>query len=312
METPRLDVEIAGIRFRNPLILASGIADETGASMAEAVNNGAGGVVTKSLSLEPRDGHGNPCIVELPHGLINAMGLPNPGIKDFEEEIGLFLRSTRGGAPIIGSVFGSTLEEYALAAGRIGDMGVHGVELNGSCPNAKGLGLQFGQDPMVIEDLVREVKRSVKVPVFFKLTPACSNIADLALAAQMGGADGVVAINTMPAMMIEVRTRRPVLTNVTGGLSGPALRPIGVRCVYEIANSGRIRVPIIGVGGISTWEDALEYMMAGASAVQVGTAVTWGNLRVFREIAEGMVSFMKEQRIRRVQDIIGAARGVKG
>ncbi|MGA1793071.1 MAG: dihydroorotate dehydrogenase [Thermoplasmatota archaeon] len=311
METPRLDVEIAGIRFRNPLILASGIADETGASMAEAVKMGAGGVVTKSLSLEPRDGHRNPCLVELPYGLINAMGLPNPGIKGFEEEISEYLRSTNGSAPIIGSVFGSTIEEYALAAGRISDMGVHAIELNGSCPNAKGLGLQFGQDPMVIEDLVKEAKRAVKVPVFFKLTPACSHISDLALAAQIGGADGIVAINTMPAMRIEVRTRRPLLTNVTGGLSGPALRPIGVRCVYEIATSGRIRIPVIGVGGISTWEDALEYMMAGASAVQVGTAVTWGDLKVFSDISEGMISFMKEERIRSVQDIIGVAKGVK-
>jgi len=311
METPRIDVEIAGIRFPNPFILASGIADETGASMVEAVRMGAGGVVTKSLSLQPREGHRNPCIVELPYGLLNAMGLPNPGIQGYAEEVAEYFRSTKGSNPIIGSVFGSTVEEYALAAGRISDMGVHAIELNGSCPNAKGLGLQFGQDPMVIEDLVREVKDAVKVPVFFKLTPACSNIASLALAAQIGGADGVVAVNTMPAMKIEVRTRRPLLTNVTGGLSGPALRPIGVRCVYEIASSGRIRIPIIGVGGISSWEDALEYMMAGASAVQIGTAVTWGNLAVFGEMTEGLLTFMKEERIRSIQDIVGAARGVE-
>lgn len=307
MGYPQLEVNIAGIRFSNPLILASGIADETGASMAEAVRRGAGGVVTKSLSLEPREGHRNPCIVELPYAIINAMGLPNPGIHGFEKEIEEYLRLTGGAHPVIGSVFGSSVEEYALAAGGVKDMGVHAVEINGSCPNARGLGLQFGQDPLVIEDLVKEVKAAVPIPVFFKLTPACSNIVDLARAAQLGGADGLVAINTMPAMKIDVRTGRPVLTNVTGGLSGPALRPIGVQCVHQIASSGRIRIPIIGVGGISTWEDALEYIMAGASAVQIGTAVTWEDLDVFKRILEGITAFMKEERIGRIKDLTGNA-----
>ncbi|MGA1872687.1 MAG: dihydroorotate dehydrogenase [Thermoplasmatota archaeon] len=307
MLIPELDVEIAGMRFPNPLILASGIADETGASMAEAVRMGAGGVITKSLSLEPRAGHTNPCIVELPFGLINAMGLPNPGIREYKKEIEDYLRATEGSAPIIASVFGSSIEEYGLAAGNLADMGVNGIEINGSCPNAKGLGLQFGQDPMVIEDLVKEVRSAVSLPVLFKLTPACSNIVDLASAAQIGGADGLVAINTMPAMKIDVYTRRPVLTNRTGGLSGPALRPVGVRCCYEIATSGRIRIPIIGVGGISNWEDVLEYILAGASAVQIGSAVTWGNLGIFNAILDGLLDFLKEERVRRLEDLEGGS-----
>ncbi|MBN1390563.1 MAG: dihydroorotate dehydrogenase [Candidatus Thermoplasmatota archaeon] len=311
MEGPKLDVEVAGIRFLNPLILASGVADETGASMAEAVRMGAGGVVTKSLSLEPREGHPNPCVVEFPYGILNAMGLPNPGVRGYSDEVEEYLSTTRGSAPIIASVFGSSIEEYAMAAGAVKDLGVHAVEINGSCPNARGLGLQFGQDPLVIEDLVKEVKATVPIPVFFKLTPACSSIVDLAQAAQMGGADGLVAVNTMPAMKIDVRTRMPVLTNVTGGLSGPALRPVGVRCVYQIANSGKVHLPIIGAGGISTWEDALEYIMAGASAVQIGTAVTWGNLDVFSKIKEGMMTYMIEERIGRISDMVGSAKGVR-
>ncbi len=306
---PDLSVEFAGIKLANPMLLASGIADETGASMARAVREGAGGVVTKSLSILPRIGHPNPCIVEVEGGLINAMGLPNPGIEGFREEIEHYRRKTRGKAPIIASVFGSSIEEYADASRLVTGLGVDGIELNGSCPNAKGLGLQFGQDPTVIIELVRAVKARTTLPVLFKLTPNTHDIVSLARAVQEGGADCIVAINTLQAMKIDIMTARPVLTNTTGGLSGPAIRPVGVRCVFDIARAPDIRIPIIGVGGISTWEDVIEYMMAGASAVQVGTSISWGNLRVFGEMKKGLRAFLAETERKSIKELIGIASG---
>lgn len=308
---PILNVEIAGIRFRNPLLLASGIADETGRSMAMAVRNGAGGVVTKSLSIQAREGHPNPCIIELPFGMINAMGLPNPGIYDYRIEVEAYLKETGNEYPIIASIFGSTIPEYAQAAKLSSDMGVNAIEINGSCPNARGLGLQFGQDERVIRALVEEVVSETSLPVFFKLTPNTDKINSLALAAQEGGAHGLVAINTLQAMMIDIYTRRPILTNTTGGLSGPAIKPIGVRCVHSIASDPDIDIPVIAVGGVTHWKDAIEYMMAGASAVQIGTAVSWGNLDTFRDIREGMVRFLVEEGIGDINDIIGSALDVK-
>jgi dihydroorotate dehydrogenase (NAD+) catalytic subunit len=310
-EEPDLEVEVAGIRFSNPLLLASGITDETGLSMAEAVKHGAGGVVTKSLSLKPREGHKNPCVYELPQGMLNAMGLPNPGIEDYREEISTYLEHAEGKAPIIASVFGSDIGEYAEAARKLEKCGVNGIEINGSCPNAKGLGLQFGQDPMVIKELVWEVVCSTSIPVFFKLTPNTHNINVLALAAQEGGAHGLVAINTLQAMKIDIHTRMPVLTNVTGGLSGPAIKPVGVRCVHSIAADPEVEIPIIAVGGVTGWEDAVEYMIAGATAVQVGTAVTWKNLSVFSEIKKGIVEFLEEEGLGSVNDLIGTSPEVK-
>ncbi|MGA1821519.1 MAG: dihydroorotate dehydrogenase [Thermoplasmatota archaeon] len=300
-----ISVKIAGIKFPNPLILASGIADETGLSMASAVSSGAGGVVTKSLGLYPRDGHPNPVIVDLPEGMINAMGLPNPGIDEYAEEIEIYRRETGGTNPIIASVFGSSIGEYAEASRKVADLGVDAVEINGSCPNAKGLGMEFGQDPDVIRELVEAVKDGVDVPVFFKLTPNTSDIVSLALAARDGGADGLVAINTIKAMAIDVHTARPILTNVTGGLSGPAVRSVGVRCVYEIGKCRYIDIPIIGVGGITSWEDAVEYILAGASAVQIGTAVKWHNLAVFSKVSRGIEGYMDHHGFATLEDIIG-------
>lgn len=308
---PELAVEIAGIKFENPLLLASGIADETGLSMAEAVKKGAGGVVTKSLSIEARDGHQNPCVIDLPYGMINAMGLPNPGIDSYREEVDVFRQEVGESPRIIGSVFGSTIEEYGRAAEMVQDIGVDAVEINGSCPNARGLGLQFGQDEDVIMELVSEVKKKVSIPVFFKLTPNTHDIVSLALAAQEAGADGIVAINTVQAMVIDIYSRRPVLTNITGGLSGPAIKPIGVRCVHAIASDERMETPVIAVGGAVDHRDVIEYMIAGASAVQMGTAVTWSNLDVFSQTRAGLLEFLSKEGIQRIEDIIGSVKGVR-
>ncbi len=308
---PGLEVNISGMVLSNPFLLASGISDETGLSMVEAVNNGAGGVVTKSLSLEAREGHSNPCIYELPYGMLNAMGLPNPGIDEYTHEIEIYLEKAGERAPIIASLFGSDISEYAEAARKLQKTGVNGLEINASCPNAKGLGLQFGQDPKVIKDLVWEVVCSTSIPVFFKLTPNTQNINVLALAAQEAGAHGLVAVNTLQAMKIDIHSRMPVLTNVYGGLSGPALKPVGVRCVHSIASDPEIEIPIIGVGGITKWEDAVEYLLAGASAVQVGTAVTWGNLGIFSGLSKGLSGYMSEKGLGSVKEITGASLEVR-
>ena len=301
-----LSAEIAGIELANPLMLASGIMDETGQSMASAVRNGAGSVVTKSLSMEPREGHQNPVVYEMDIGMINAMGLPNPGVEAYAEEIGSF-REKAGDTPIFASIFGSSIEDYAYAASKAEELGVDGIEINGSCPNAKGLGLQFGQAPGVIGDLVSAVRSAVKIPVLFKLTPVTDDIVKLALAAQEGGAHALVAINTMKVIKLDIRTKRPILTNGFGGLSGPALKPIGVRCVYEICSDDRIEIPVIGVGGISSAADAIEYMMAGASAVQIGTAVRWQGPSVFGEMNDGISRFMEEMGYSSIKKLIGAA-----
>lgn len=304
-----IKARIGDVEFPNPLLLASGIADETGMSMAQAVKHGAGGVVTKSLSLDERSGHPNPCIYELPYGMLNAMGLPNPGIEAYMEEIDIYLKESGGGYPMIASVFGSTIEDYGEAAARVTGSGVEAIEINGSCPNAKGLGLQFGQDPDVISDLVSHVRSRTDLPVYFKLTPNTDKIVTLAQAAEDGGADAVVAINTVQAMKIDIHSRRPLLTNVTGGLSGPAIKPIGVRCVFDIARD--VDIPIIAVGGATTTDDVIEYILAGANAVQVGTAVTWSNLSIFSEMRDGLKEYMSIHGFRRIEDMVGLALEVK-
>ncbi len=297
-----LEVDIAGIRMRNPTMLASGILNETGRSMVDVAKAGAGAVVTKSVGLEPREGHPNPCIVELKCGLINAMGLPNPGIDAYLEEVAF---AQNGGVPVIGSVFGGSEEEIAEVAKRMASAGVAAVELNLSCPHAEGLGAEIGSTPDRVKRICGAVKASVEVPVFAKLTPNTSSIVSLASAAEEGGADGVVAINTLRAMAICPELGRPILSNRFGGLSGEAVRAVGVRCVYEIFDT--VTVPIIGVGGVTTSKDALEYIMAGATAVQMGTAVWSDGPGVFSDVCDGIGKFMNANGYESVEEMKGIA-----
>jgi len=302
-----LSVDMAGIHFENPFMLASGILDETGGSMVDIAEHGASSVVTKSLSLEPRKGHPNPCIVEMEWCVLNAMGLPNPGIAEYGKEVKEYREKVK--KPIIASVFGSSIEEYAGAAAAVRRLGVDAVEINGSCPNAAGLGLQFGQDPDVVRELVKEVKGAAGIPVLFKLTPETGDILSLAEGAKQGGADGLVAVNTMRSMAVDISTRRPLLTNVYGGLSGPALKPIGLRCVHEIYTELGDGIPIIGVGGITTWEDAVEYLLAGALMVQIGTAVSYHGPSLFADLCSGLATYMEESGYSRIEDLRGSLRG---
>lgn len=297
-------ISLSRLSLRNPLILASGIMGETGASLVRIAQAGAGALVTKSIGLEPREGHTNPTIVELPFGYINSMGLPNPGIEAFGEEMG---RARDCGVPIIGSVFASDAPGFVRLASRMEDYGASAVELNLSCPHAPGYGMELGVDPKGVGRIVREVASVLSVPLFAKLTPNTHEIVAVGRAVEEGGGSGVVAINTLRAMSISVEMGAPQLANRIGGLSGPCIRPVGVRCVYELYEA--VDIPVIGVGGIESWQDAIEYMMAGASAFQVGSVIGRRGIGAIPMILNGISRFMEDRGIERVDQLVGAAHG---
>ena len=304
-----LETSIAGIRMKNPTMLASGILGQTGRSLLRVADEGgAGALVTKSIGMEAREGHGSPSLIELDNGLqnavgiLNAMGLPNPGIENFHEEMEIARQS---GVPIIGSVFASSPEDFAQLAKKMEAMGASAVELNLSCPHAEGYGIEMGSDPVIVASIVKEVVDSVKIPVFSKLSPMVPDIASIAQAVEGAGGDGIVAINTMRGMSIEPEIGMPVLKNKIGGLSGPAIKPVGVRAVYEI--SSKIKIPVIGVGGINTGLDAVEYIMAGASAVQIGSGVHYRGIDVFKKISMEIEEFMVANGYTQISEMVGLA-----
>ncbi|NMC09677.1 MAG: dihydroorotate dehydrogenase [Methanothrix sp.] len=292
-----LTVHAGGLTLRNPVMLAAGILGTTGASLRRAALAGAGGVVTKSLGSVPREGHPGPTIVQVDCGLLNAMGLPNPSYKKFQEEIDI---AKTGGVPVVASIFGSSAEEFAgIARGLDADA----FELNLSCPHAEKYGSELGRYPDLVEAVTGAVKAAANAPVWVKLTPNTADIVELGLAAQRGGADAVVAINTLKAMAIDIETGYPILGNRFGGLSGPAIKPVAVRSVYDLAL--RLDIPVIGVGGVTSWEDAVEMIMAGAWAVQVGTALKKG-YGIFEEITLGLTRYL-ERKSMTLEDIRGMA-----
>lgn len=276
--------------------------------MKGAWDAGAGGVVTKSIGSQPRMGYPNPTIETYEKwGMLNAMGLPNPGIEEYPQEIAVARSS---GAEIIGSIFGADAEEFSDLAVRMAATGVLALELNLSCPHAKGLGSEIGQDPDQVREVVRAVKRAVKIPVIAKITPNHYDVASLAQAAESAGADAISAINTVRAMAIDVRLRRPVLANGLGGLSGPAIKPIGLACVWQIYE--RVNIPIIGIGGIEHADDVIEYVLAGARAVELGTAVAFRGVGIFSGLAKGLAERMDALQVHRLEDIVGAAHTTSG
>jgi dihydroorotate dehydrogenase (NAD+) catalytic subunit len=298
----RIGTEIAGLKLANPTMLASGILGYTGLSLKSVIDAGAGAVVTKSLGLEPRTGYPNPTVVQTDCGLLNAMGLPNPGITHFKEEMKQLKNSK---APIIVSIYGFSSEDFAKVAETAVTLGADALELNVSCPHIKKAGAEIGCDPLLLTGIVEEVKKHVNVPVIVKLTPNVANIGEIAEAAEDAGADAITAVNTVKAMAIDTETGRPILANKFGGLSGPAIKPIAVRSVYDVYRS--VNVPIIGCGGISNWQDAIEFMLAGASAVQIGTAVAFKGVEVFGSVAEGIDGYLKRKGFKNVKDIVGLA-----
>jgi len=300
-----LAVRVGSLALRNPFLLASGIWGESGDSLAGAWTAGAGAVITKSIGSLPRTGYPNPTVEEYSTwGLLNAMGLPNPGIDEYPREIAA---ARSHGATIIGSVFGADADEFARLATRIAETGVVAVELNLSCPHAEGYGTEVGSEPKDVEAIVRSVVRAVTVPVIAKITPNTPDAAALAVAAENGGAGAVSAINTVRGLAIDTTLHRPVLAHGLGGLSGPAIKPVGLACVWQIYE--RVRIPVIGIGGISTAEDALEYIMAGARAVEVGTVVTQQGVGVFSRLADGLSHRLDELGYSTVSEAVGIAHG---
>jgi dihydroorotate dehydrogenase (NAD+) catalytic subunit len=254
------------------------------------------------MGLEPRAGYPNPTVVQVDCGLLNAMGLPNPGISHFKEEM-KELKST--GVPTILSIYGFSSEEFAEVAETAVKIGADAIELNVSCPHIKKAGAEIGCDSLLLTEIVKEVKKKVAKPVIVKLTPNVANIGEIAKAAEKAGADAITAINTVKAMNIEIETGRPLLANKFGGLSGPAIKPIAVRCVYDVYRS--VDVPVIGCGGITCWQDAIEFMLAGASAVQIGTAVAFKGVSVFSSVAKGIDGYLKRKGFKNMKEVVGLA-----
>ncbi|WP_048152977.1 dihydroorotate dehydrogenase [Methanolacinia paynteri] len=272
-------VSVGGIDLKNHLILAAGVLGTTGASLNRILESGAGGVVTKSIGPYPKEGHKGPCVQVLDGALINAMGLPNPS-RDFTEEI-----APLKGKSVIASIFGANSEEFAEVASWFMDSAA-GFELNVSCPHAEGYGAQIGSDPDLVYECTRAVSKTGK-PVWVKLTPNVTSIADCGTAAERGGASALVAINTVRAMRISTDLRKPMLGNGSGGLSGDAILPIAVKCVWDLYEA--CEIPIVGCGGVSSADNVIEMMMAGASAVEIGSAVLNG-VDIFEKISGELYS----------------------
>ncbi len=297
-----ISTKISSIKLENPTILASGILDETADSMIRILENGAAAVVTKSIGLKPRDGYPNPTVIELEYGILNSMGLPNPGIEEYKDEV---IEVKKNGGIIIGSIFGSTPEEFKTLAVKMESYKVDALELNLSCPHASGYGLEVGQDQKLVKNIVEEVKNTVSIPVFAKISSNLSDISSIAKAIIDGNGDAIVAINTVKAMAIDLELGKPILANKIGGYSGRAIKPIGVRCVYEITKE--YSIPVIGVGGILSGEDVLEYIMAGATAVEIGSGVYYRGIEIFKKICREIEDWMKLHDYNNIKDLIGVA-----
>jgi dihydroorotate dehydrogenase (NAD+) catalytic subunit len=282
-------------------MLASGILGYATETLERIVKSGAGGVVTKSIGLKPREGYANPTVVQANCGLINAMGLPNPGIEEFAKEIHEAKAVLK--VPLIVSIYGFSAEEYATVARKAVAAGADGVELNVSCPHVKETGSEIGQNPKILDQVIRKVKASVHKPVIAKLSPNVTSMADIAGAATHAGADALTIMNTVKAMAVDVETMMPVLANKVGGLSGSAVKPIALRNVYDVYE--QVRIPIIGCGGIANWQDAVEFLLAGASAVQIGTAIALEGLGVFKAVTRGIGAYLRKKGFRSVNEIIG-------
>ena len=296
-------VNIAGVEFKNPVTTASGTFG-SGTEYSEFVDLSLlGAVTTKGVANVPWPGNPTPRIAETYGGMINAIGLQNPGIDVFVNRDIPFLKQYD--TKIIVNVCGKTTEDYIDVVERLGDQPVDLLEINISCPNVKEGGIAFGQDPKAVEAITREVKRHAKQPIIMKLSPNVTDITVMAKAVEAGGADALSLINTLTGMKIDINRRSFALANKTGGMSGPAVKPVAVRMVYQVAQA--VKLPIIGMGGIMTAEDALEFILAGATAVAVGTA-NFHNPYATKEVVEGIEAYMRKYGIEDIKELIGAVR----
>ncbi|MCR4763920.1 MAG: dihydroorotate dehydrogenase [Lachnospiraceae bacterium] len=306
----RMEVSIAGVTLKNPVMDASGTFGN-GREYEELIGPEAlrmlGAIVTKGVSGQPWEGNATPRVAETPSGMLNAIGLQNPGIDVFVRRELPFLKEVKesSGTRVIVNVCGHSVEEYLSVIERLHDEPVDLLEINVSCPNVKQGAIAFGQDPKMLERVTRAVKDRAGQPVMMKLTPNVTDIRELARAAEAGGADAISLINTLTGMKIDVHRRRFVLANRTGGLSGPAIHPVAVRMVYEAAHA--VSLPVIGMGGIQSWEDAVEMILAGATAVAVGTA-TFHNPQAMQQIIRGIEEYLELSGVADVNELIGAVK----
>ncbi|HMK48909.1 MAG TPA: dihydroorotate dehydrogenase [Thermodesulfovibrionales bacterium] len=300
-----LNVDIGKLRLKNPVMTASGTFGY-GEEYKEFVDlNNLGAVVVKGISLNPMEGNPSPRICETPCGMLNAIGLQNVGLERFLKEKLPYLRGFR--TRIIVNILGASIDEYIRLSEALDDSGIDAIELNVSCPNVKKGGISFGTDRRILSKLVSKVKQAVRsVVVIVKLSPNVSDIGEFAKTAEDAGSDAVSLINTIPGMAIDIETLRPKLANITGGLSGPAIKPIALRMVWEAARA--VRIPVIGIGGIVNAGDAVEFLLAGATAVQVGTG-NFLNPRATMEIIEGIQTYLKRKKIRDIKKVIGGLHG---
>ncbi|RZW26134.1 MAG: dihydroorotate dehydrogenase [Desulfobulbaceae bacterium] len=299
---PDLRVNIGSLELHNPVMTASGTFGYA-REFEDLVNlHRLGGIIVKGISLEPRAGNPPQRIVETPCGMLNAIGLQNVGVERFIAEKMVYLKGI--GVPVIVNILGDTIDEYRQITERLqGIDGIAALEVNISCPNVKKGGVAFGTVPSMAAAVTEAVKKAADVPVMVKLSPNVADIVEMAKAVEAGGADSISLVNTLIGMAIDLQRRKPVLANVIGGLSGPAIKPIALRMVYQAA--GAVQIPVIGIGGIESAEDALEFIVAGAAAVQIGTA-NFINPRVSEEVVDGIGDYVKTNKLASIRDLIGA------
>lgn len=297
---PQMCVDIGGIEIKNPVMTASGTFGYA-SEFDELIDlNRLGAIVVKGLSLEPSRGNPPPRIVETPCGMLNAIGLENVGLAAFVKEKLPFLRRLH--TPIFVNVYGKSTKEYTELAARLEDIdGVSGIEVNISCPNVKSGGMAFGAYPESAAEVVRAIRKQTTKPLMVKLSPNVTDITEIAKSVEGEGADSISLINTITGMAIDIETRRPKIANITGGLSGPAIKPVALRMVWQVAQT--VDVPVVGIGGIMTAKDALEFLIAGAVAVQIGTA-NFINPHATTDIIDGIETFLMERNISDISDII--------
>jgi dihydroorotate dehydrogenase (NAD+) catalytic subunit len=298
-----LKTDICGVEFRNPLMLAAGIMGSNASSMNWILKSGAGGVVSKSFSINPHPGYVNPTTVAVDGGIINAIGLSNPGVDNFKEELKKIERENN---VVIASIYGATPDEFSRLVEEVQEF-VDMIELNISCPHAMdGYGASIGQDCNLSHTIVSAAKDAADVPIIAKLTPNVTDITEIAKTCEDAGADCLSLINTLgPGMKIDIVTGNPILANKFGGMSGPAIKPIAVRCVYDAYEATDI--PIVGVGGIRNYADVIEFLYAGASAVQIGTSIMYEGPEIFGRISSDLEEFIEDSEFDSINDMVGFA-----
>jgi dihydroorotate dehydrogenase (NAD+) catalytic subunit len=295
-----LSIEIAGIHFRNPLLLASGFLGISQEIFNRLYKSGLGAVVSKSISVVPMEGYKGPTIVSINQkSYLNAIGLSNPGADAFSEEI------SSNTVPLIVSLVGSSATEFPNLIKKFDKLNILGYEINLSCPHVAKMGMEVGDDPTLVTKIIKTIKANTKKPVIIKVGIGNVDVVKLADIIEESGADAITAINTIRAMAINTETGMPILSNKIGGLSGSSIKPIGVRCVYEI--SKKVSIPVIGCGGIMNWEDVIEYMLAGATTVELGSVIGYHGLGVINKIIKGINGYLNKKGYKSVKEIIGIA-----